>query len=181
MDYIYLGEVQLPKDELNRFLQVAQRLELDGAVKASNFQEAPVVTNDFYLTLEEGECNNEISEVVPKYDEPPALFKSEPENHAQLDKVLSQRFSRTIDNLFQCNHCPKSFTSTSHAKDHAETHIEGLNFLCKYCGKSFKTRHNRRGHESQERKKFIHKQRTNVVMLPNESLVYNFSEYICQL
>ena len=84
------------------------------------------------MTLEEDESKNLKSEVLPKYDEPPIILQSErPEDLAELDKLVSTKFSRTIDNLFQCNHCPKNFTSTSHAKDHAETHIAGLNFLCK--------------------------------------------------
>ena len=134
LDYIYFGEVKLIQEELNRFLEVAQKLELDGAVQASNLKsvETSVVTNEFYMTPEEDESKNLKSEVLPKYDEPPIILQSErPEDLAELDKLVSTKFSRTLDNLFQCNHCPKNFTSTSHAKDHAETHIAGLNFLCK--------------------------------------------------
>lgn len=175
LDYIYFGEIQLTQEEVNRFLEVAQKLELDGAVQKNNLQNAATAvqqlepTNEIYLMTGGGECMNIGSEFVPKYDEPPAIFKSEPENLEELDKLVLKGFSKTSANLHQCNHCPKSFTTTSHAKDHAEYHIEGLNFLCKYCGKSFKTRHQRRGHESHERKTFIQKQRMeNIVMIPNE-------------
>ena len=175
LDYIYSGEILLVQEEVNRFLEVAQKLELDGAFQKNNLKEAVTseqqieTANEIYFMTDGGECKNIGSEFVPKYDEPPATFKSDSENLAELDRLVLQGFSKNSANLYQCNHCPKSFTTTSHAKDHVECHIEGLSFPCKYCGKSFKTRHQRRSHESHERKTFIQKQRMeNVVMIPNE-------------
>ena len=202
LDYIYFGEVQLLEGELDKFLNVAKKLELDGAFQMGNLQED--ASNNFvYIQEDGGEFRNLASELVPKNSEspttlksdpiepptifksdpvePPTIFKSDPVHLAELDKIVSQSYFKTSDNLLQCKSCPKSFTSTSHAKDHAETHIEGINFPCKYCGKSFKNRHQRRGHESQERRRFTQKRIQNMaqeIEIPIEPTNLSYSQTV---
>ena len=161
LDYIYFGEVQLLQEELNRFLDVAKKLELDGAAQAqqqeSNLNEEleeSYNVEEFCMITEEQAFKNDTSLVAPK-DEPPILFLADPENLAELDQLVSESYSRNENNLYQCHHCPKKFSSTSHAKDHVEIHIDGTKFPCKYCGRYYKTRHQRRAHESKERKTFL--------------------------
>ena len=155
LDYIYYGEVQLQQEELNRFLYVAKILELDGAdqTETSNLNEESSRKEEFCLIIREDECKNDTSVAITK-DQPPVLYIADNENLAELKQLISESYSKTGPNTFQCHHCPKTFSSSSHAKDHVESHIEGTNFPCKYCGRSFKTRQQRRAHESSERKKY---------------------------
>ena len=53
LDYIYNGEIQIYQDNLDRFLDVAQRFKLEGLIGNATPKEEEVVVND----------NNEINEI----------------------------------------------------------------------------------------------------------------------
>ena len=46
----------------------------------------------------------------------------------------------------RCIPCGKISSNTTHAREHAETHIDGLSFPCNYCDKTFRSRPNLRDH-----------------------------------
>ena len=58
LDYIYYGEVQLHQEELNRFIYVANILELDGAaqVQTSNLNEDNLSKEELCLVIREDDC-----------------------------------------------------------------------------------------------------------------------------
>ena len=76
-----------------------------------------------------------------------AMIHSEGDDPTALIESVIQK----IDNsTWQCNVCMKIQKNHSHAKEHAEIHIEGLSYSCDYCGKTCRTRgtlrHHKRAH-----------------------------------
>ena len=75
------------------------------------------------------------------------------ENIEELDRQINQMIEK-VDGSYKrkCIPCGKINRDISHAREHAETHIEGLSFPCQYCGKTFRSRHSLRVHKCS----FIH-------------------------
>ena len=47
---------------------------------------------------------------------------------------------------WQCNYCDKSTKSKDHMREHAQIHVENLEFDCYKCGKIFHRTNTLRGH-----------------------------------
>ena len=70
------------------------------------------------------------------------------ENIEELDRQLNQMIEK-VDGTYRrkCIPCGKINRDISHAREHAETHIEGLSFPCQCCGKTFRSRNSLRVHK----------------------------------
>ena len=71
------------------------------------------------------------------------------ENLEELDQKINNMFER-IDGggkTRRCIPCGKITRDTCNAREHAETHIDGLNFPCQYCEKTFRLRQSLRIHK----------------------------------
>ena len=156
LDYVYEGEVKIHQEELDRFLNVAQRLKLEGLIGEENsdedqvFQDSPQQTEDIAPTL------NVVTKDIPKakptkltkYEEKnivaiPAGEMSEQEHKQRLyDNVM-----RNEDGSFSCKICGKTFkpppsnpgAAKRNASVHVETHIKGLSYNCSHCDKTFRS------------------------------------------
>ena len=168
LDYIYEGEVQLYQGDLDNFLNVAQKLKINGIIG------------------EEMEDNKDEIDEVDKYIEPQEIFKESEEpsfsndtkvetksklkklNLKTIEKVEynTKKYDRTVsvvtngdtniyeeakravddliikesDNCWVCSVCNKSSKTNSDMRRHAEVHIEGLSFPCQLCGDTFRSR-----------------------------------------
>ena len=165
MDYIYNGEVQIFQEDLDRFLNVAQRLKLQG-----------LLTDPEAVPEEEETAGNEqprkkeayIEENVTKYDTKINSLAFErhdkviekvttdinPENINEIDEQIEQSIIRNLDGTYSCKICGRSSgKKISHMKNHIETHLEGLCFKCPMCEKTFRSRnslfmHKHRNHKN---------------------------------
>ena len=70
-------------------------------------------------------------------------------NTDDIDRQIEELIEKVGVKQYQCKPCGKISNYTSHAKDHAETHIEGLSFNCDMCDKTFRTRCSYRKHITQ--------------------------------
>ena len=167
LDYIYEGEVQLYQGDLDNFLNVAQKLKINGIIG------------------EEMEDNKDEIDEVDKYIEPQEIFKESEEpsfsndtkvetksklkklNLKTIEKVEynTKKYDRTVSvvtngdtNVYEeakravndilikdgenwvCSVCNKSSKMTGDMRRHAEVHIEGLLFPCQLCGDTFRSR-----------------------------------------
>ena len=163
LDYIYQGEVQVYQENLDRFLAVAERFQLEGLM---NLPDTNKQEENVYQTLEElmsptptqssGErrgysqvksstVKTETTAIV-NIDEDTAL------NIEEIDAKIAEYIIRTNDNFYSCKFCGKSgVKARTDMKKHVETHLEGLSFPCQHCGKTFRSRnalqlHNSRRH-----------------------------------
>ena len=151
LDYIYNGEIQIYQENLDSFLNIAQRFKLEGLIQ----QESDNPMEDENLEpFEDHDTSERI--VVPKAHL--NVTKSEKEkiisvlssadyqNMEELDQKLEEMYERQPDGKFMCHSCGKMTRFKRDAMEHAETHIDGLSFPCQYCDKSFRSRSALRSH-----------------------------------
>ena len=225
LDYIYLGQLQILEEDLNQFLKIAQRFQIEGLMEAldtqsedesakkavmlnfwkskiSNNEEVNVDKKDscdliipgnpgdcLEVNMETGHPSEDIVKVeddedivleeqidivedsileeqvednleaqddediledgfVLKTIDKKKIHFSSPnfENIEELNKKIEVMFETRSEGVV-CTECRKVSKNKPHAREHAEIHIEGLNFGCKYCDKTYKTRSALRKHE----------------------------------
>ena len=153
LDYIYQGEVQIYQEQLDRFLVVAQRLQLEGLTSQDDDQERKV--NE---TIEDT-ANDDVTEISRKNSKP---LKTEKDlrrlststlvvnnsNIEEINQQLSEYIIRGEDGGYSCGYCGKVGTHLGHLKNHVETHMEGLSFPCQSCDKTFRSRNSLNFHKS---------------------------------
>ena len=153
LDFMYNGEIQIFQDDLDQFLEIAQRFHLEGLIQ--NKQENYTDTQEFKYEASQESAN--IMDLVPESE-------NEPINHQTKEKIISlvanyesiEELDQKIEEMFEkvegdnqkrrCIPCGKISSMVANARNHAETHIDGLNFPCQYCDKSFRSRNSLRKH-----------------------------------
>ena len=157
IEYIYNGEIQIYQEQLDQFLSMAQRFQLEGLIQG---KEVNIGGEDENINDGEEEFErkafkeNEKMNLLlhkPKSMKPQKIFAVESfnaENLEELDKDINSMFERVgaIGSKRRCLQCGKISSNSTHAREHAETHIDGLSFPCQYCDKTLKSRHGIRNH-----------------------------------
>ena len=66
----------------------------------------------------------------------------------KLKEFLKKMYHYKEDGVFpwQCNYCDKSTKTHDHMREHAQIHVENLEFDCYKCGKIFHRTNTLRGH-----------------------------------
>ena len=162
LDYMYNGEVQIFQECLDGFLEIAQRFQVEGLMqeeggqsevydskfKNESFSENTEVYQDEKMSNLQLVSNVHDEENGSRYprEKVITLHSSDFQNIEEVDQHIETMFERQPDGKFFCQPCGRISTKKCHAKEHAETHIEGLNFSCQYCDKSFRSRHILREH-----------------------------------
>ena len=142
LDYMYNGEVKIYQENLDRFLAIAQRFQLQG------------------LLMKEGDSTKEIDHREKK--DPPAQLGlptkdlSLPEkithpvgsfeNLKDINLKVNEFLERTESGKFKCSFCGKEAKQKIQIQYHIETHIEGIEIPCSICNKIFRSRNNYRSH-----------------------------------
>ena len=150
MNYMYNGELQICQDDLDRFINVAQRFKLEGLISDPD-------------AVQEEEVNFKKSE---HFDNKETNFqddlgyrtKTKPEGHERLitkvstdiypanisevDEQIEQNIVKNLDGSYSCKICGKTSGKNhkDNVKNHIETHLEGLSFNCTVCEKTFRSR-----------------------------------------
>ena len=145
LDFIYQGETNMFQDDLERFLLIAEELQLKGLVgeKEEPLKDSKNLKMNV-KTLSEN-VNN------PRYEDSKYFEPDQFENFGTLvssgtqggklvpiDKDVARSVKDMIvkqDNFWTCTVCQFKSMNRSHLKEHVETHIEGLEFPCNYCEK----------------------------------------------
>ena len=150
MDYIYDGEVQIYQNDLDSFLDIANKLKIDGLISDPN-------TSEKQENVKEEEHGSEDvieevleSKVVQKVERKPR--KQPTESYAvstlttDVKETIDQLVIKNVDN-FECKSCGKTARTSSDIRRHVEVHIEGLSFDCPTCGKTFRSRNSLKNHK----------------------------------
>ena len=162
LDYIYFGEVQIFHENINTFLNIAERLKLDG-LQGTKEEDGQSTHRTFYddtsFVFESTE--DEIFPKESKNDTEVSLSHSSTNiRHVNEKlKVNAGDFSSVEElNIYikgqilntnvgkQCGICFYLPKNPTRLKDHVETHIEGLSFSCDNCDKSYSSRDSLRNH-----------------------------------
>ena len=165
LDYIYNGELQIYQENLERFLVIAARFQLEGLIggeAGDNFNNSKDFDHNEVLDEKDSMWqskkrefhNNATSEFV---SENKAIvnvktlnmenFNSQNfQNMEELDQKIRELMEKDSNGMFRCTVCGKISKNPGHTREHVETHIEGLSFSCSYCGKEFRSRNSMRSH-----------------------------------
>ena len=159
LDFIYTGELQINQEDLDRFLQIAQRLQLQGLHEVKENFQANFKTEDFSLQVKDNiEIATTFETKVTETDSMNFLTEQPPEKKVicmnsddfqrieDLDIYIEQQILKT-EGGHKCDICNYESSKKCHIKDHMETHINGLTFECNFCGITKGTRTALRHHK----------------------------------
>ena len=165
MDYIYNGEVQIFQEDLDRFLNVAQRLKLEGLLTDPDAEQEEEVNVGGSEPFKIKEIHRR--EDATRYETNIKLNPSErheqiiakvstdvnPENISEVNEQIEQNIVKNVDGTYSCQVCGKNSGKwKTHIKNHIETHLEGLCFNCPMCEKTFRSRHSLAMHKHRDHK-----------------------------
>ena len=166
VDFIYRGETNIDQEQLENFLQIAEELELQGLTGGSRERESkieeetPREYSDHWqkrdVVKAETKTNRGIiSErslanvnIVQSFMEPRQRQTAsivDPDTKAIIESMIEKRLDK-----WSCTRCDFKSNRISNAKEHAEKHIEGLEYPCDKCKKVFRSSLCMRKHRSKD-------------------------------
>ena len=148
LDYIYHGEVQVYQHELDPFLEVVQKLRIEGLLSIEDPDPIELKEVESFITETEEslDSSNEYPEMaVTVIKEEVTRMKIEVDD--QVHDLIEKR-----DGRHYCKSCDYNSQYKSHVKEHAERHIQGLSYSCKFCDKTFRSSHSLRMHNLRHHK-----------------------------
>ena len=163
MEYIYEGELNIYQNELDAFLDVAQKLKIQGLVGNGPDLETQIHNKEENIgeeTLDESSYNDiqDVQFIKPEAINStgrdvksrwksvntrtlslPTMPKSSSSIYEEAKKAVDDIVMKTEDG-WMCRTCNKTVKQSSQIRKHAETHIDGLSFPCQLCGETFRSR-----------------------------------------
>ena len=150
LDYMYNGEVKIFQENLDRFLAIAQRFQLQGLMmqeedsteelehkeKSENVAQ-PQTIND--LLKEEKDGTRRDLALPEKISLP--VGGGSIENLKDINEKVNEYLERTESGRFKCSICGKGAKQKIQIQYHIETHVEGIEIPCSHCNKIFRSRH----------------------------------------
>ena len=176
LDYMYQGEVQIFQEQLDDFLIVAQKLQIDGLISNQKNEEELYSQKiddvfDYFETPSNLPLNpNCKKSIVSKERSKDEVKLSNTENtqmqiinfDGQLSVTdidineLEKRIEDLIDEedgIMKCKVCGRTSSASTkvnmrqNLKKHVEIHINGLSVDCHLCNKTFRSRESLRIHK----------------------------------
>ena len=161
LDYIYVGEVKIFQEELDKFLAIAQKLKLQGLLGDPQSEEHEESGPKAHLrsTKQEQKDSFEMPNLkshsteiaTTKYEAQQIPLSEDDRNN--LNEQINQLLERTEDGRFQCTICGKVFKTKQQCQYHIEgRHLEGISLPCHLCGRTFRSRHTLSIHHNRHHK-----------------------------
>ena len=143
LNYIYEGEVQLYQEQLDLFLDVAQKLQISGLLggKADD-----VINEEPHQFDQHSKFKEETNSLVNSENEryfvenkskvnPVSVIGHNPE---EVNQKINELLVKELD-LYRCTVCGKLSKDSSNMRRHVEVHIDGLSYQCNLCDKTFRS------------------------------------------
>merc|ERR1719397_168290 len=169
LDYIYQGEVLLCQEELDRFVNIGSRLQLEGLVAVEDQvlkqERGPSVKSIVTKQTPSTRSTNRVQEpakqkivktesfISPAFQnftidlEKNMVLPNDSTHNLQnyliseVDQKINENFYMNADTSFTCGVCGMTKKRLSDIQTHVELHLHQQIFIpCQVCGKSFKTR-----------------------------------------
>ena len=154
MDYIYHGEVNLFQDQLDSFLESAQKLEVEGLLGGHEDNETKDestidINNDNFHQdqAEDKQIVNMEKSITERRQQPRAPRHVTDISTTKFDvsSITSEEIVKKKEELIEkrdgilmCLACEYTCTHKGQMKRHVETHLEGLSYSCTLCNKEFR-------------------------------------------
>ena len=150
----------MAQDELNRFLETAQELQIKGLHNNEKGEGKRKQENEVYEINSTESFNTDYSEV--KFESLVDLANDLVNSDSDLipiekDKFVldpNQELDLQIDQMIEknegfwhCKVCRRKSNSKRDLRRHTKTHIEGLSYICNVCNKVLSTRNALRQHK----------------------------------
>ena len=162
LDYIYEGEVQLYQEDLDSFLDVAEKLKINGLIEGQEKKERS--TQDSVKEREENFenvdnptfsskeviSNLEMKNKDPKEDRTVSFVSQQGIDVYEEAKQAVDQLVMKVGDSWLCKTCNKTAKLNTQIRKHAEIHIEGLSFPCQICGDTFRSRVLLKHHKSRK-------------------------------
>ena len=178
LDYVYDGEVKIGQENLDRFLNVAQKLKLEGLLNNDDNEMKEKDCNEGVTKQEEEiEITDVISQVQKEVQNKQNQIRTRrPKSNSEFESKMvavnddgeniseedhKQRLADSIqinsDGTASCKFCGKTFGGASrqakfNARRHVEVHIEGLIYTCSLCSKTFRSGRHLETHKYRDHK-----------------------------
>ena len=142
LDYIYEGEVQIFQNDLDNFLEVAQKLKIEGLLPTEETEnkdykrreeEYNCVVPDFVLSGQQV-IKEEYKRSGPSTSEMKVVSLTD---MAEADDKREQLMEKR-DGRHHCKACDYSSNRKDNTREHVERHIDGLSYPCNSCEKTFR-------------------------------------------
>ena len=152
LDYIYMGEVKVPQDNLDKFLQISDKFQLQGLLGGKDdtnkgtdpSASKPKVKNEnISLDYDSQPATN-----IARTDRPAKRENREPslkvcdETFETTNTEVEEKFQELIikeGSVFRCTMCDRTMTHKGSMRRHLETHLTGLNYNCHLCDETFRS------------------------------------------
>ena len=160
LDYIYNGEVQIFQENLDKFLNVAAKLKLEGLLstedtsagnngvlkeeqsseEASDIDRSELISYESFNSAKsrQREYKPRRKTVIDSKSYELAVNCETPESQ-QLE--IETKFQENVvkeGQTFTCTICQKQSNHKATMRRHVETHMAGLRYDCQQCGKTFR-------------------------------------------
>jgi len=164
LNFIYNGEASVEQQELKKFLETGKELQMKGfegyvAGVGESVEEEVVRYTD-----EKNCINDSRGSVIEDNNRSDTLDTSSEQHYStkvavkesnggkiqintnsDLDLQILEMIEKS-DGVWKCKVCGRTAIKSTHIKDHAESHIEGISHACHICNNSFSTRNSLRNH-----------------------------------
>ena len=159
LDYVYHGEVKIFQEDLNSFLNIADRLKLQGLIstgdQSEEIKEDNVLAQEVKIDATDTNMdkpNNSESALVSSQKTKIVVNTDEFKNVEELDEKILQHLERDVGKKWKCTICNKIMREKTSAKEHVEIHFEGLQFPCSDCDAMLRSRQTLRNHVFRQHK-----------------------------
>ena len=152
LNYIYEGEVNIWQEQLDNFLNLAQKLKIEGLLSQlqsdskedDNFKDISSFTEESLIypeVVKEKHAKDAFkkTENVKSRNEVAKINLMVPTDTTEVDQKIEELTDR-IDGVWTCKACGKTSNRKGNLGWHIETHLEGLSFPCNGCDKTFRSR-----------------------------------------
>ena len=159
LDYIYQGEVQIYQENLNSFLDIAQRLKIEGLQSNGESLDGGSSNQESYKD-KKSEADIDVKDILIDVDEKDPKKSQNLTRRLPQNKIVSavqsmsswevddriQELIERREGLLYCQVCDYKTNRLSNVKEHVEIHIEGLSYTCQFCDKTFRSKNSYRVH-----------------------------------
>ena len=163
LDYIYHGEVNLFQDQLDSFLECAQKVVIEGLMGQETMKQETYHANSSEPKELKEIKPHEGNELVRMDNKPVVRTRRITSTFSNVEKIDVTSFSpdeidKQMKKLYQkingvwsclsCDYKSADKTSSGNIRRHIEIHFEGLTYPCHLCNKEFRLKNTLSNHKS---------------------------------